>query len=72
MEGMDTLTDMQTRVLAFLKEFQAKHQYPPTGREISEHFGLKSQTSAMKYLKALTKKGLIKRETASARAITIL
>lgn len=69
---MKALTPIQQRVLDFIVTFLHDKKYPPTTREISEALGYKSQTSAIGHMRALVKKGAIKREIASARAITIL
>ena len=66
------LTDKQKLVLTFIASFCRKHKYPPTTREIKEHFGWKSQTSAVKNLNALRKKGRISWISGSGRTLTII
>lgn len=43
----------------------------PTTREIQEHFGFASQTAAVDHLKALEKKGFVKKLAGKARALVI-
>jgi len=65
------LTHRQGEVLAFLKDFLRKRGYPPTVREISDHFGFHGHHAAKKHLDALEKKGMIRRSPGSSRAIEI-
>jgi repressor LexA len=44
---------------------------PPTTREIQAHFGFQSQTAAMNHLRALQKKGAIKKLPGKARAAIV-
>ncbi len=53
------LTERQEAVLDFLRSYQAREGVPPSTRQISQHFGFSSQTSAMQHLRALAKRGLI-------------
>lgn len=62
---MKAPTPQQLRVLAYVTEYQAKHQAPPTRREIAAHFGWKSATAAQQALRALERKGQIKLITTS-------
>jgi len=45
--------------------------YPPTIREISDHFGFSSPTGALVHIEAIEKKGYIKRDHAS-RGIKVI
>lgn len=65
------LTERQREVLAFIAEKIRSRRYGPTVREIGERFGIKSPNGVMCHLKALEKKGLIARESHSARAIML-
>jgi repressor LexA len=53
------LTETQEAVLSFIEEFQRREGVPPSTRQIAQYFGFKSQTSAMKHLQALAKKGAV-------------
>ncbi|BBJ27784.1 SOS-response repressor and protease LexA [Athalassotoga saccharophila] len=48
-----------------------KNGYPPTIREISDHFGFSSPSGALAHVEAIEKKGYIKRDKAS-RGIKVL
>lgn len=63
------LTKRQQEVYDFLKNEVRKNGYTPSSRDIQLHFGFASQTAAMNHLRALTKKGVIRREPGMARAI---
>ena len=70
--NMQGLTDRQKRVLEFLEEVQGRTGMVPSTREIQEHFGFASQTAALNHLRALERKGMIRREPGKARAVSIL
>jgi repressor LexA len=54
------LTETQEAVLSFIEDFQRREGgVPPSTRQIAGHFGFQSQTSAMKHLQALAKKGAV-------------
>lgn len=50
------LTQRQEDVLLFIADFTATKGYPPTNREICEHFGMASTNSAADHLEALARK----------------
>ena len=66
-----TLTERQRHIYEFICEKIERRGYPPSIREIGEEFGIKSPNGVMCHLKALEKKGLIKRDMKHARAIQI-
>jgi repressor LexA len=63
------LTDRQQKVLDFIRKHHRKTGFPPTSREIQLQFGFKSQTAAMNHLRALERKGAIRRIPGKARAM---
>jgi len=63
--GIKELTQRQREIYEFIKDFHDKMGYPPTIREISEHFGFSSPTGALVHVEAIEKKGYIKRDHAS-------
>jgi repressor LexA len=67
---MKGLTDKQQRILEFLKEYTKNHGYPPTVREIGEHFQF-LWAAARGHLKALDRKGFIKLNPSKSRGIEI-
>ena len=65
------LTERQASILAFIKDFAQDHGYPPTIPEIQKEFGIKSPNGVNNHIKALTRKGYIKRDSSRARALDI-
>jgi len=66
------LTKRQASILSFIKSFAIEHGYPPTIPEIQEEFGIKSPNGVNNHIKALIRKGYIKRESSRARALDIV
>ena len=66
------LTNRQAEVLSFIKEFAIEHGYPPTIPEIQEEFGIKSPNGVNNHIKALIRKGYLKRDSSRARALDII
>ena len=66
------LTDRQAAILGFIKDFARDHGYPPTIPEIQEEFNIKSPNGVNNHIKALTRKGYIKRDSSRARALEII
>jgi len=66
------LTSKQQQVLDYIGENIQKQGYPPTVREIQAHFGLKSPCAPFVHLKALEKKGYLRRDPTKPRAIELL
>ena len=55
------LTPNQGRVLAMIRDYLDSHGHAPSLREIAEHFGLKTHSSAQDYVEALVRKGALER-----------
>src|SRR5438477_12428210 len=72
MPDFSQLTDRQREIYEFIRDKIESRGYGPTVREIGLGFNIKSPNGVMCHLKALEAKGLIKRETFSARAIQLL
>lgn len=72
MANLSALTSKQRQIYEFIHEKIDSRGYGPTVREIGTAFDIKSPNGVMCHLKALEKKGLIKREGFSARAIQII
>jgi repressor LexA len=53
------LTERQKAILDFFAEFQERHGYPPTHREICERFGYTSYGTVHKHLRLLRGKGYL-------------
>lgn len=65
------LTARQREVLDFIRQFMTKAGYPPTVREIGAHFGFVPR-SVFDHLKALERKGYLRRDAAKSRSLQIL
>jgi len=66
------LTDRQREIYDFIRDKIDGRGFGPTVREIGEGFEIKSPNGVMCHLKALEKKGLIKRTGFRARAIQLI
>ena len=66
------LTKKQTGFLSFLKEYLQEKGYPPTLREIMDGLGLSSTNIVKKYLDILERKGYIRKQFNSPRAVEIV
>ncbi|SHF03634.1 repressor LexA [Caldanaerobius fijiensis DSM 17918] len=69
---MEKLTDRQTQILNYIKQYLYKKGYPPSVREICEAVGLKSTSTVHGHLERLERKGYIKRDSTKPRAIEIV
>ena len=63
------LTDRQRAVLSYIQSREEDVGYPPTIREIGEFLGIKSTNGVSDHLKALEKKGFLKRDGQKSRAL---
>jgi repressor LexA len=68
---MKCITPRQKEVLEFIRKFVGLHKFPPTMREISEHFSI-SVKGAYDHVKALEKKKHIRCNSNQSRTIEIL
>jgi len=66
------LTHRQQQVLDFIIRTQATTGIIPSTREIQLHFKFASQTAAVNHLRALEKKGIIRRQPGKARCVAIV
>jgi repressor LexA len=71
MSEFDQLTERQRDVYDFIRDKIVNRGYGPTVREIGEHFHISSPNGVMCHLKALEKKGLIRRSPNKSRAIEL-
>jgi repressor LexA len=69
MQTRDTLTKRQQLVLDFIASSITERGFPPTLREIGEHFGIRSTNGVNDHLKAIEKKGYLRREDLKSRAM---
>lgn len=67
----EVLTERQEAVLKFIEEYQLAHGKSPTLKEMREYFGVSSDNSILKHLKALEEKGFINKDD-TPRGISLL
>ncbi len=67
----EVLTEKQEAVLHFIEEYQLQHGSSPTLREMRENFGVSSDNSILKHVKALEEKGYIVKDD-TPRGIKLL
>ncbi|MDQ3339005.1 MAG: transcriptional repressor LexA [Myxococcota bacterium] len=65
----DALTHRQREILDFISASIVERGFPPTLREIGEHFNIRSTNGVNDHLKALEKKGHLRREDLKSRAM---
>lgn len=66
------LTERQKMVWNYVIHTIDKHGYPPTLREIGDHMNIRSTNGVNDHLKALERKGYLKKGNLRARALTPL
>jgi len=69
---MESLSQREKQILAYMKGEIQKKGYPPTVREMCSALGIRSTSTAHKELAALESKGFIRKDPAKPRAIEIL
>lgn len=69
---MKGITPKQQSVLKLIGNYIRRNGYPPTIREVSDHLGINSTNGANDHLKALEKKGYIRRSPGVSRGIQLL
>jgi repressor LexA len=67
---MDELTPRQQEILDYLRDFQERHGYPPSRREVAGHFRI-YPGSVQDHLKALVRKGHLEREPNRSRGLSL-
>jgi repressor LexA len=68
---MKDLTERQKEVLSFIEHFIREHNYPPTIREIADHFEI-SVKGAHDHVIALRKKGSLRQEDKRSRTMEVV
>ena len=69
--GGDDLTPRQRRVLEVIRDWVERLGYPPSVREIGEAVGLTSTSSVAHQLRALERKGYLRRDPNRPRAVGV-
>lgn len=66
------LTEKQAAILKYIIGYIEEKRYPPSIREVGDHFRIRSTNGVFDHLNALVRKEYIKREYFTSRSITIL
>ncbi|MCH2109125.1 MAG: transcriptional repressor LexA [Polyangiaceae bacterium] len=69
---MQGLTKRQEQTLDFIRASIRERGYPPTLREIGEHMGIRSTNGVNDHLRALERKGYLRREDMKSRALRLV
>jgi repressor LexA len=69
---MQGLTARQQQTLSFIRSSIEERGYPPTLREIGEFMGIKSTNGVNDHLRALERKGYLRREDMKSRALKLV
>jgi repressor LexA len=65
------LTDRQREILDFIVRWVEEHGFPPTLQEIAGKFRLASANAARDHLRALERKGYLRRRAGASRSLTL-
>jgi len=65
------LTERQNQILLYIVAFTRNHGFPPTLREMAQHFEI-APSSVLGHLWALQSKGYIRRHKAKPRCLEVL
>ena len=69
---MQGLTKRQEQTLDYIRRSIEQRGYPPTLREIGEYMGIRSTNGVNDHLRALERKGYLKREDMKSRALQLV
>jgi repressor LexA len=69
---MQGLTKRQEQTLDFIRKSILERGYPPTLREIGEYMGIRSTNGVNDHLRALERKGYLRREDMKSRALKLM
>lgn len=69
---MQGLTKRQEQTLAYIRQSIEQRGYPPTLREIGEYMGIRSTNGVNDHLRALERKGYLRREDMKSRALRVV
>ncbi|MSP91183.1 MAG: transcriptional repressor LexA [Myxococcales bacterium] len=66
------LTSKQQNVLDFVHTYQCENGFPPSIREIGEHFGIRSTNGVVDHLRALERKGFLQHTENRSRSLQVV
>ena len=64
-------TERQLEILAFMRAYQQSRGAPPALREIGQHFGIVSTNGVSDHLRALHRRGLIRKHRGARRYVPV-
>jgi repressor LexA len=70
--GVQSLTEIERKILDFMVQYLRANTYQPSIREIGERFGIKSTKTVSEHLQALADKGFLERDPSRSRGVRIL
>jgi repressor LexA len=70
-QEMKELTDRQKEVLSFIAAYIKKNSYPPTVREVADHFAI-SVKGAYDHITALKRKNCLKQNKKCSRTMELI
>ncbi|MBW2591023.1 MAG: hypothetical protein JRD71_09970 [Deltaproteobacteria bacterium] len=68
---MKSLTDKQSKIYEFIRLWQMENGFPPTQKEIRNHFGFGSLNAVRNHLALIEKKGYIRLYFGKSRGIQL-
>ncbi len=68
---MGKLTSKQAEIVTAILQYNNKHGYSPTVRELASMVGLKSPSTVQQHLNHLEKMGVIEKNPASPRTLRV-
>lgn len=64
--------ERDAELLAYIRSYVAERGYPPSTREIGEHFGLKSSSTTHNWLNRLKREGKLVSEPGKIRTLRVV
>lgn len=71
-ERLALCTERQRAIYGYIRDFIKAHGYAPTVRDIGREFGIRCPNGVLSNLRALERKGLIRRGEQKARGIALV
>jgi repressor LexA len=69
---VESLIEIERKILDFMVQYLRANTYQPSIREIGERFGIKSTKTVSEHLQALADKGFLERDPSRSRGVKIL
>lgn len=69
---VESLTDIELKMLDFMIRYLRANTYQPSIREIGEEFGIRSTKTVSEHLQAIADKGFLERDPSRSRGVKIL